>query len=330
MSTWYHGATFVPERRVDELDVLLQGVVEEPLSEPLWSVVADWLEEHDEPRRAELLRLHRKLLATSARPYDPRGRAALQAAVVRLLADGVRPCVPRRAVALPGGLEMAFHFVPPGTFLMGSPEGEAGRSEDETPHAVTLTAGFWLGVVPVTQAQWRAVMGTDPSHFKGDGLPVEQVGWDDCREFCDRLGREAGWRFRLPTEAEWERACRAGTTTAFFWGGGEQGAGPFCWCSEPGKPGSAGGTRPAGTLLPNAWGLFDMHGNVWEWCEDRYGPLPWWEETDPRGPAEGDIRVLRGGCWVLPGDCRSARRTHRVAAGHRASFIGFRVCLCPG
>src|SRR6266571_5317106 len=106
----------------------MQEVVEEPMAEAFWSVVADWLEEHDDPRRAELLRLHRKLLATSSGPYEPRGRAALQASVVRLLAEGVRPCVPRRAVALPGGAEMAFHFVPPGTFLMGSPEGEAGRA----------------------------------------------------------------------------------------------------------------------------------------------------------------------------------------------------------
>src|SRR5262245_22001735 len=127
---------------MDDLNGLLGAVVEEPVAEALWSVVADWLGEHDEPRRAELLRLHRGLLATSSGPYEPAGRAALQASVVRLLAEGVRPCVPRRVVVLPGGVEMAFHFIPPGTFLMGTPEAEEGRSEDETLHRVTLTRGF--------------------------------------------------------------------------------------------------------------------------------------------------------------------------------------------
>src|SRR5262245_13420919 len=156
-----------------ELEMLLEAAAADPVAEAGWSVVADWLEENDDPRRARLLRLHRTLLSTCSRPYGPGGRAVLQAMAARLLAEGWRPCVPRRSIPLPGGESLELCFVPPGTFVMGSPEHEPRRSDDERPHPVTLTRGYWLGAAPVTQGQWRAVMGTDPGRFKGDGLPVE-------------------------------------------------------------------------------------------------------------------------------------------------------------
>src|SRR5947209_2301476 len=191
---------------MNTLDALLHAIVSSPCDDTRWSVLADWVEEHDDPRRAELLRLHRRLLATCCEPERHPERAAWQARVVALLGEGVRPCVPQRTVVLPEDVEMGFGFIPPGSFLMGSPPEEEGRQDDEVLHRVTLTNGFWLGIFPVMQAQWRAVMGTNPSHFKGDDLPVEVVSWDDLVAFGERLGEE----FRLPTEAEWEYACRAG------------------------------------------------------------------------------------------------------------------------
>src|SRR5690348_7811566 len=140
------------------LDQLLRGVVDEPLEEGRYLVLADWLEEYDDPRRGELLRLHRRLLATCREPDEHPVRAGWQARIVGLISQGVTPCLPQQAVALGGGVEMRFAFCPPGTFLMGSPPSEPERRDDETQHRVTLTKGYWLGVHPVTQAQWQAVM----------------------------------------------------------------------------------------------------------------------------------------------------------------------------
>jgi uncharacterized protein (TIGR02996 family) len=200
-------------------------------------VYADWLEENDQPERAELLRLHCRLVATCCEPDRYSERAGWQSRLVKLLRQGVRPSVPQQTVTAGNNLDMMFAWVPPGTFLMGSPKGEEeefgrepggvwengiymGRAthDDEWQHRVILTKGFYLGIHKVTQAQWQAVMGSNPSRFKGADLPVERVSWDDCQEFCERLSRKAGKRFRLPTEAEWEYACRAGTTTPFFFG----------------------------------------------------------------------------------------------------------------
>jgi formylglycine-generating enzyme required for sulfatase activity len=175
-------------------------------------------------------------------------------------------------------LGMKFAWCPPGTFVMGSRRTEADSQLYETQHKVTLTKGFYIGVHPVTQAQWRAVMGSNPSHFKGDHLPVEQVSWEQCHEFCNRLGQKDGKRYRLPTEAEWEYACRAGTTTSFYFGEtistdqvNYDGNYPY----GKGKKGRYRQmTSAVGSFPPNAWGLYDMHGNVWEWCQDWYGPYP--------------------------------------------------------
>lgn len=170
-------------------------------------------------------------------------------------------------------------YIPPGTFMMGSPSNEPERSSDEKQHKVTLTKGFYMGATEVTQSQWREIMGNNPSSFKGDNLPVEQVSWNDCQEFIRKLNsHEGGNKYRLPTEAEWEYACRAGTATPFYTGdcistdqANYDGNYPVPGCSK-GRYRQT--TIEAASFSPNAWGLYDMHGNVWEWCRDWYGDYP--------------------------------------------------------
>ena len=310
------------------LDQLLQGVVEEPQAEDRWLVLADWLEEHDDPRRAELLRLHRRLLSTCCEPEKHPERAVWQARVVAMLAKGVKPCLPQRTVLLGERLKipMIFSWVPPGSFWMGSPAEEEGRQDDETLHRVTLSKGFWLGVCPVTQDQWRWAMNRAPSRFEGDDRPVEQVSWDDCQQFCRRLSEKVGLRFRLPTEAEWEWACRAGSTTPFHFGetiSTDQANYNGHFADSKGQKGVyRQETTPVGSFPANAWGLYDMHGNVEEWCENRY-------DVRDKVPVEGEPRVFRGGCWLLsPLYCRSAFRRHDVPSA-RYYFLGCRFVLCP-
>jgi uncharacterized protein (TIGR02996 family) len=309
------------------LSALLQALVENPAEEATYLVLADWLEDHDDPRLAELLRLHRHLLATCCAPEHPE-RVNWQARLVALLGEGVRPCVAQRTVMLGGGAEMVFSFIPPGTFLMGTPAGE--RGEDEAPqHRVTLTQGFYLGIHPVTQAQWQAVMGSNPSRFKGDNRPVANVSWHDCLDFCRRLGEREGKRYRLPAEAEWEYACRAGTTSEYCSGDGLEALCRVGWYSEDGQHGSAEETQPVGEFQPNAWGLFDMHGNVWEWCLDGKRSYTLEDAVDPRGPNEtNDPRVLRGGsCHAVASRCRAAYRIP-YAPGNRYDCCGCRVVRC--
>ncbi len=309
---------------------LLEGIVAHPLQEDRYLVLADWLEEHDDPRRAELLRLHRQLLASCTTPELPQ-RSGWQARLVELLGQGVRPCVPQRTTPLSIGTAITFSFIPPGIFLMGSPRSEEERDDDETQHRVTLTQGFFLGVTPVTQAQWRTVMGSDPCSFQGDNRPVERVSWEECQEFCKRLSQQDRKPYRLPTEAEWEYACRAGTNTPFFFGEtintdqvNYDGNGPYgtgrmeVYRKE---------TTPVSNFPANAWGLYDIHGNVWEWCQDWYGAYPASDQKDPQGPNSGEARVLRGGSWEnYAWSCRAARRDGS-APGNRSNFIGFRVCF---
>jgi len=309
---------------------LLEGIVASPLEEERYLILADWLEENDDPRRAELLRLHRQLLATCTTPEVPQ-RTGWHARLVELLGQGVQPCLPQRTTPLPGGPAITFSFIPPGVFLMGSPLGEEERDDDEIQHGVTLMRDFFLGVTPVTQAQWRTVMGSDPSSFKGDDRPVENVSWEECQDFCKRLSQQDGKPYRLPSEAEWEYACRAGTTTPFSFGATINTDQVNYNGDYPYGTGRKGvyreETTPAGSFPANAWGLFDMHGNVWEWCQDWYGPCPESDIKDPQGPNSGESRVLRGGSWG--GDatgCRAACRS-RYAPRHRFGSIGFRVCF---
>jgi uncharacterized protein (TIGR02996 family) len=300
------------------LDHLLQAVVDDPRAEDRWLVLADWLEENDDPRRAELLRLHRRLLATCCEPARHPERAAWQERIVALLAEGVRPCVPRRTVFLgKRKLPLTFAWIPPGSFLMGSPPEEEGRRENEILHRVTLNRGFWLGVYPVTQAQWWWAMKRKPSQFQGNDRPVERVSWDDCHWLCRRLAEKAALPFRLPSEPEWEWACRAGTTTPFHFGqtiSTQQANYDGGRVYGPGKKGVyRQQTTPVGSFPPNAWGLFDMHGNVEEWCVNN--------------PREGDNQVFRGGSWILsPLYCRSAFRRDAVPTS-RYYFVGCRLVL---
>lgn len=213
------------------------------------------------------------------------------------------------------GLRLA--FVPAGTFTMGSPPDEKARTDDEIPHEVVLTRPFYMGVHEVSQARWAKLMGANPAHFKEDDRqPVECVSWNDCQDFL----RKAGDGLRLPTEAEWEYASRAGSARRFCFGDDETALPDYAWFNS-------GGTHPVGTKKPNAWGLFDMHGNVYEWCADRFGPYPKEKVTDPPGPAEGDLRALRGGCYrYSPRKCRSAYRGGGpVDRGF--NNLGFRVAL---
>ncbi|MEI7899124.1 MAG: bifunctional serine/threonine-protein kinase/formylglycine-generating enzyme family protein [bacterium] len=230
---------------------------------------------------------------------------------------------------LGGGVKIELAWCPAGSFMMGSPESETGRSKDETQHRVTLTKGFWMGKTEVTQRQWGAVMGTNPSNFKSADLPVEKVSWEDCQEFMRKLNAKLadaqtrvppGGRFRLPTEAEWEYACRAGAVGSYA------GALDMGWYS--GNSGQV--THAVGQKQANAWGLYDMLGNVWEWCQDWYGDYPSGSVTDPAGPTSGSPRVARGGSWRgYAGDCRVADRGGRKP-NHRDSRIGFRAVLLPG
>lgn len=229
-------------------------------------------------------------------------------------------------------------FIPPGTFWMGSPTNEVDRFDEGPQRAVTISLGFWMGKYEVTQGEYLAVMGSNPSDFKGDSnRPVEQVTWFNATNYCGKLTQReraagripAGSQFRLPTEAEWEYACRAWTSTRFSYGDdlGYTDLTDYAWYVAN----SGGTTHPVGQKLPNLWGLYDMHGNVWEWCQDWFtGPLPSGIAVDPKGPASGSERVTRGGSFLNDGRlCRLSIHGH-ISPDERANLQGFRVVLASG
>jgi formylglycine-generating enzyme required for sulfatase activity len=220
---------------------------------------------------------------------------------------------------------MKFAWIPPGTFLMGSPKEEAGRDEKEVQHRVTLTKGFYLGVTTVTQEQWNALMTENPSRYKREkNLPVENVTWDECREFLKKMGDKDGQAYRLPTEAEWEYACRAGAKGLYCYGDDLKMLGRYAWYADNAEE------RPHSVAQKklNRWGLHDMHGNVWEWCADWYGDYPRQGVADPQGPEKGTNRVLRGGSFYSPAVfVRSAIRGSFDPA-KRGRNIGFRAVKC--
>ena len=240
--------------------------------------------------------------------------------------------------ALSQGVSLEMIKVKAGTFMMGSPGNDDGRSDDEKLHKVTLTQDYWLGKFPVTQAQFQAIMKYNPSHFGGSKRPVETVDWDCARDFCVQLNKKfedklpEGYQFDLPTEAQWEYACRAGTTTAYFWGNSCTGteancAGYYPWGNTAKGP-YLKRTTDVGTYEPNDWGFYDMHGNVWEWCRDWDGSYDG-DAIDPVGPSSGSNRVLRGGSWYdCAWCCRSAYRISDDPTG-RDNFVGFRLALVP-
>lgn len=240
---------------------------------------------------------------------------------------------------------MKFVWIPPGNFMMGSPREEKGREAEETQHKVTLTKGFYMGVYTVTQEQWKEVMGNNPSWFKGEkNLPVEKVSWNDCQEFVKKLREKDKKSYRLPTEAEWEYCCRAGTTSPFHFGetiSTDQANYDGNYVYGSGKKGVwREKTTPVGSFPANAWGLHDMHGNVWQWCQDWYGTYPLNDVVDPTGPVKGAYQVLRGGSWQSgPETCRSACRRGRLPeyayfredrdGVHHPTLKGFRVLAVP-
>jgi len=233
------------------------------------------------------------------------------------------------APRITNSIGQTFVLIPAGTFMMGSPKDEPKRYDDERRHRVTITKAFYMQTTEVTQKQWETVMGNNPSRFKGDNLPVEKVSWRDVQEFIEKLNRkEKTNKYRLPTESEWEYACRAGTTTPFYAGrcistdqANYNGNYPMPGCSK-GK--FRGKTVNVGSFSPNAWGLYDMHGNVYEWCADWYGKYPRGPVTDPTGPTKGAGRVNRGGSWYYgAGSARSAIRW--TIPGYGDNYLGFRV-----
>ena len=232
---------------------------------------------------------------------------------------------------------MEMIYVAPGSFTMGSPESEDGHEDDETQHRVTLTKGYWLGKYEVTQRQWESVMEENPSCFKGPDRPVENVSLEDCQRFIAKVDAEARRQFggeaRLPTEAEWEYACRAGTTTAYSWGNALNGDKANCDgnypCGTTVKGRYREETADVGSYSPNDWGFYDMHGNVREWCSDWHGSYGG-DATDPTGAASGDYRVLRGGGWInYARNCRSASRDGSWP-GDRDNNFGFRLACSAG
>lgn len=259
-----------------------------------------------------------------------------------------------RVVTLPDQVKLDLVYVEPGSFTMGSSTNEVGHILNEISHTVNLTHGFWIGKYEVTQAQWSAVMGGNPSRKKGENLPVDQVSSVEALDFCKKLTEQEqvagrlpeGYVFTLPTEAQWEYACRAGSTTSFYNGGDleksgeDEGINKKCtaldeigWYSEnAGKK-----SHPVGEKKPNAWGIYDMQGNVWEWCLDTCNYESRWRGamtdayvdgiTDPLCTAKGSYRILRGGSWRTPAEsCRVAFRSNFSPKKGYYS-IGFRVVL---
>ena len=199
--------------------------------------------------------------------------------------------------------------------------------EEHPAHQVTLTKPFYLGKFTVTQEQYQAVMGSNPSKFQGKDNPVEQVSWDDAQEFLKKLSEQTKQTVRLPTEAEWEYGCRAGTTTTYYSGDTETDLARAAWYEANSKD----TTHPAGQKEPNKFGLYDMHGNVWQWCQDYYDKDFYGkaEAENPSGPAQGTLRVMRGGSWDHYSiTCRAASRDGRNP-GSRFNYFGFRIVVVP-
>jgi uncharacterized protein (TIGR02996 family) len=324
----------------DTVSVLLHALRGDPGDETAWLALADGLEEAGQPDRASLTRLARRLRHL---PDGP-DRSETERSVQKLLREGVRPCVPEWTSAL----GMKFVLIPAGTFRMGSPDDEAERLRDEGPaHEVEITQPFYLSVTHVTQEQYKKVMGTNPSRFwsrgagrdkvvghKTKSFPVDGVSWDDAATFCQKLP-EGG--YRLPTEAEWEYACRAGTRTPYHFGlfadAREANFDGNFPTGEARKGAYLQRTCTVGSYPPNAFGVHDMHGNLWEWCSD------WFDEgyyrssprQDPAGPEQGASHVLRGGSWDSYG--RRCRGAARRGDDPSLLVVGFRVLLpaslCP-
>jgi len=234
-------------------------------------------------------------------------------------------------VGLPDGATMEMVWIEPGPFLMGSPESEADRENVELQHEVTISQGFYLGKYEITQAQWEAVTGTTPwsgqdNVQENPNHPAVYISWNDVQEFIQRLNYAAGEEiYRLPTEAEWEYACRAGTTSRWSFGDDEGQLGEHAWYRDNTWAVGLEYAQPVGTKKPNPWGLYDMHGNVWEWVQDWYGKYTSYSQIDPTGPVGASYRVFRGGYFNADArGVRSAFRCHYLP-GDRSYLKGARL-----
>ena len=232
-------------------------------------------------------------------------------------------------------LGMVFKLIPSGTFMMGSPSGEASRYSDEgPPHEVTLTKSFYLQSTEVTQGQWQAVMGSNPSFFVNCGAtcPVEQASWNDVQKFIIAMNANGQVKYRLPTEAEWEYAARAGTATVYSFGESASQLGDYAWFGDN----ASAKTHSVATKLANPWGLYDMHGNVFEWVSDWYNDYTPTAKSDPIGPASGNAHIFRGGSWLedargaswftYASESRSAYRDY-LYPDQKYGHLGFRLSV---
>jgi formylglycine-generating enzyme required for sulfatase activity len=219
-------------------------------------------------------------------------------------------------------IAMNFTRIEAGSFLMGSPDYERNRESDEEIHSVTLSKAFWLQTTPVTQRQWQALVGQNPSDFKGPDLPVENISWLDIQmRFLPAINALNEGVYRLPTEAEWEYAARAGSMKSYYDRHDPSSLDNFAWYNNN----SNFKTHPVAQKQPNNWGLYDMYGNVWEWCKDFYAPYNLHNSLDPQGPSHGQGRVMRGGSWFCsPASCRQAARGY-LSPETRVRLTGFRL-----
>ena len=268
---------------------------------------------------------------SGSRELSRRGRDDLALVSSAIVARGLRDIARiEQPKEFTNSIGMRFVLIPAGEFTMGSNE---GRDNEKPPHKVRITRPFYLGVFPVTQAEYQAVTGQNPSHFSDNPRhPVAQVSWNDAVAFAQKLSQltgelKRGLTYRLPWEAEWEYACRAGSTGKWCYGDQASQLGDYAWYR-----GNSRETHPVGEKKPNAWGLHDMHGNVWEWCQDLY-EAGYYEKSptdDPPGPSSGSDRVYRGGSWNYYGpDCRSGFR-YGGTPGFRVSDVSFRLVQVPG
>jgi uncharacterized protein (TIGR02996 family) len=304
---------------MNSVDTLLAALARQPEDDLGWLALADALDEQGETTKADMTRQQQTLRR------DPKNHAARER-MLELWQAGDVAVLPR--LEGPAGLTLV--LVPPGRFAMGAQDRDSWQDNDEQPrHWVQLTRGYYLGTTPVTRGQWRAIMGAPRGVEQSDDHPVESINWREANRFCERLGLELGRRCRLPTEAEWEYACRAGTTTLYPTGDSRADLEAIGWCSYSGLWDAAGGTRAVGTLRPNPFGIYDMNGNVWEWCADLYDESYYMSspEKDPGGPIRGRQHVVRGGSWRGgPWFCRSSER-RALAPTAREINIGFRVVV---
>ena len=223
------------------------------------------------------------------------------------------------------GVRYEFALVVAGTFTMGATaeQGSDADSDEKPAHQVTITKDYYMGKTEVTQALWKAIMGSNPSHFKGDNRPVERVSWNDCQEFTSKLNSLTGKTFRLPTEAEWEFAARGGNNSRHYKYSGSDNLHDVAWYYDN----SSNTTHDVATKRPNELGIYDMSGNVWEWCQDRYGAYSSNAQYDPAGPMSGSGRVIRGGSWYFDaGYCRSSFRGG-LDPDYGNGSLCFRLCL---